>query len=77
MSEHKPGFTYIYSETLQQELAVSIKTGRVYCSDGVQYSPEEVKEIQKTYGELPLQVHILKKHFGGKIISAGENNEKH
>lgn len=72
MSERKPGFTYIYSETLQQEIAVSIKSGRVYCSDGVQYSLEEVKEIQKTYGELPLQVHILKKHFGGKIISAGE-----
>lgn len=72
MSERKPGFTYIYSETLQQKIAVSIKSGRVYCSDGAQYSPEEVKEIQKTYGELPLQVHILKKHFGGKIISAGE-----
>ena len=72
MSEHKPGFTYIYSETLQQEIALSDKTGRVYCYDGVQYSPEELKKIQKTYGELPLQVHILKKHFGGTIISAGE-----
>lgn len=72
MSERKPGFTYFYSETLQQEIAVSIKSGRVYCSDGVQYSPEELKEIQKTYGELPLQVHIVKKHFGGEIISAGE-----
>lgn len=71
MSEHKPGFTYIFSRTLQQEIAISDKTGRVYCSDGVQYSPEEVKEIQKTYGELPLQVHIIKKHFGGQIVSAG------
>lgn len=75
MSEHKPGFTYIYSKALQQEIAYSQKTGKVYCSDGVQYSPEELKEIQKTYGELPLQVHHLKKHFGGKIISAGEKNE--
>lgn len=69
---HKPGFTYIYSGALQQEIAVSVKTGRVYCQDGVQYSFEEIQEIKKTCGELPLQVHLVKKHFGGTIVSAEE-----
>lgn len=77
MSERKPGFTYIYSEILQQEIAISIKTGRLYCSDGVQYSLDEINQIKKTYGEIPLEVHLLKKHFGGTIVEAGEKNEKH
>lgn len=72
MSEHKPGFTYIYSEALQQEIAYSQKTGKVYCSDGVQYSLDEINQIKKTYGEIPLEVHLLKKHFGGTIVEAGE-----
>lgn len=75
MSERKPGFTYIFSATLNQEIAISKKTGKIYCSDGVQYTPEEVKEIQKTHSELPLQVHIVKKHFSGEIISAGEKKD--
>ena len=76
MSEHKPGFTYIYSETLKQEIAISVKTGRIYCSDGVQYSAEEIAQIQKTYSELPLAVHTVKKHFGGTIVEAGEKKEQ-
>ena len=74
MSEHKPGFTYIYSEALQQEIAYSQKTGKVYCSDGVQYSLDEIK---KTYGEIPVEVHLLKKHFGGTIVEAEEKKYEH
>ena len=69
MSDHKPGFTYIYSEPLQQEIAYSDKTGKVYCSDGVQYSLDEIEQIKKTYGEIPLEVHLIKKHFGGTIVN--------
>lgn len=72
MSEHKPGFTYIFSETLQQEIAYSQKTGKVYCEDGTQYTMEEVLWLKKTHGKIPLEVHLLKKHFGGTIISAGD-----
>lgn len=72
MTEKKPGFTYIYSETLKQEIAMSNKTGRVYCQDGTQYSPEEVMQLQKTLGEIPIFVHLIKKHFGGTIVEAGE-----
>lgn len=73
MSEHKPGFTYIYSDTLQQEIAYSQKTGIVYCKDGVQYTAEEIQQLKKTYGELPLQVHIVKRSFGGTIVNVEEN----
>lgn len=65
----KPGWTYIYSETLKQEIALNEKTGWIYCQDGTKYSPEEIKEIKKHYGTLPLQVHILKQKFGGVIIN--------
>lgn len=78
MSERKPGFTYIYSEVLKQEIAYSRKTGKVYCADGTQYTMEEIEWIKKSYGEIPLEVHILKKHFGGTIIKAEDKrNEKH
>ena len=76
MALHKPGFTYIYSETLKQEIAVSDKSNRIYCSDGVVYFPEEIEELKKSNEELPLQIHLIKKSFNGKIVSVGETNEK-
>jgi len=36
--ERKPGFIYMKSEILKQEIAMSEKTGRVYCEDKVQYA---------------------------------------
>ncbi len=65
--EHQPGFTYLYSEILQQEIAISHKTGWVYCQDGTKYSPEELKLLKKIGGDIPLQVHILKNQFKGSI----------
>ena len=35
--KRKPGFTYIWSETLKQEIAMNDKTGKVYCEDGTVY----------------------------------------
>lgn len=69
MTDRKPGFTYFYSEALQQEIAISDKTGKVYCSDGVQYTPEEIAQLQKTYGDFSPQVHKIKRIFGGTIIN--------
>lgn len=65
----KPGFTYIFSKTLDQEIALNQKTGKIYCEDGTVYTPEEIEVIRNHYGEIPLQVHILKKKFGGIIIN--------
>jgi hypothetical protein len=61
MAERKPGFVYVYSEILEQEIAWSKNTGIVYCQDGVKYSPAELKILHKGGAELPLAVHILKK----------------
>ena len=69
MINRKPGFTYFYSEVLQQEIAISNKTGKVFCSDGVQYTPEEIVQLQKTYGDFSPQVHKIKQIFGGTIIN--------
>lgn len=64
----KEGFTYIYSETLKQEIALSQKTGILYCADGTKYSKEELSLIAGT--QVPLEAHILKKVFGGTIAFA-------
>lgn len=69
----KPGFIYIYSKALNQEIAMSEKTGKVYCSDGVTYEADEVARISKIYGEIPLSVHTLKKQFAGSKIEAIED----
>jgi hypothetical protein len=63
MGEHKPGFVYIHSDILKQEIALSEKTGTVYCKDGVKYSPEEIAILAENGGVLQMQVHIIKKVF--------------
>jgi hypothetical protein len=68
MSERKPGFVYIYSEILKQEIAVSLKTGITYCQDKVKYTPQEMQIICEDGGTLPLQVHLIKKVFEGSEV---------
>jgi hypothetical protein len=65
--EFKPGWEYIYTEILKQEIAVNIKTGKVYCEDGTVYSPEEIKIMDTAMQEIPPEVHLVKKVFGGEI----------
>ena len=65
--ERKPGFIYMFSEILNQEIAVSNKTGWVYCEDGTKYSPDELKLLHTIGGFLPLEVHILKSQFKGTL----------
>lgn len=63
----KPGWTYIYSYELQQEIAYHNATGWVYCKDGTKYSPQEVETLRKT-GGIILATHLLKAHFEGEVI---------
>lgn len=44
--EFKPGFTYIYSETLKQEIALQDSTGKIFCQDGTVYDLPEIEEIK-------------------------------
>jgi hypothetical protein len=66
--EFKPGWEYSYSSELKQEVAVNIKTGKVYCEDGTLYKPEELKIMEGAKQEITLGVHLVKKVFGGEII---------
>ena len=63
--KRKPGFTYIWSETLKQEIAMNDKTGKVYC-----------EVIQQHHGELPLCIHILKNKFKGEVIDDRKGNNR-
>jgi hypothetical protein len=63
----KPGWEYMYSDTLKQEVAVNIKTGKVYCEDGTIYSPEEIEIMKEAKQEIIPEVHLVKRIFGGEI----------
>jgi hypothetical protein len=72
--EYKPGFIYIKSDLLKQEIAMSIKTGVVYCEDlgpdgkNVQYSPKEIEILAAEGGVLSPLVHAVKRMAGGEIV---------
>jgi hypothetical protein len=66
--EFKPGWEYIYSNELKQEVAVNIKTGAVHCEDETVYSPEELKIMGAAKQEITPEVHLVKRVFGGEII---------
>lgn len=66
--EFKPGWKYINSAALGQEIALHLQTGRVYCSDGVQYTPEEVEIIKKSSGKINPLIHRVKSLFKGTIV---------
>jgi hypothetical protein len=74
--EFKPGWDYIYSHTLQQEIAVHIKTGRVYCDDKTEYSPRELNAMKNAKQEITPEIHLVKKVFGGEIINFIHKEEK-
>jgi hypothetical protein len=62
------GFVYIYSNILQQDIAVSEKTGIVYCSDKIQYSVQEIEILDESSIKISLPVHRVKRVFGGEIV---------
>jgi hypothetical protein len=65
---YKPDFIYIKSDLLKQEVAVSKKTGWVYCEDEVKYSPQEMEIIRRAGGVLDAATHAVKKIIGGEVV---------
>jgi hypothetical protein len=66
--KRNPNFIYWYSNILQQEIAMSKKTGDVTCADGVKYSGSEVRIVAGGGVEVTLAEHLVKKIFGGEIV---------
>jgi hypothetical protein len=67
--EFKPGWEYMYSGALKQEIAVHIKTGRIYCEDKTQYSLRELEIMKGAQLEITPQIHLAKKLFEGEIVN--------
>lgn len=67
--EHKPGWKYIFINSLNQHIAINEKTDVLYTEDKTRYSPEECHLLKKINYQIPATVHILKKLFNGEIIS--------
>ena len=74
--EYKPNFIYIKSDLLKQEVAVSKKTGKVICEDGVTYGPQEVKIIADAGGVLDMAMHRIKKILGGEVVKIERTGNK-
>jgi hypothetical protein len=70
---YKPGFFYINSAILKHEVAMNVKTCRVYCEDGIQYSPQEILLFYEAGAEIDVGVHLVKKVFGGEVIKVERN----
>ena len=70
---YKPGFFYINSAILKQEVAMNVKTCRVYCEDGVQYSPREILLFYEADCEIDVGIHLVKKVFGGEVVKVERN----
>jgi hypothetical protein len=72
--EFRPGFIYIKSDELNQEVAFSLQSGWVYCEDKgpdgklMNYSPEEIEILKASEGIITLGIHRVKKIFGGRIV---------
>lgn len=64
-----PEWTYDYSPTLKMKFAVRVRNGlkEAYTEDKVYYNDYEITALKKT-GELPLEVHLVKKLFNGIIL---------
>jgi hypothetical protein len=59
LKQRIPGFVYIYSANLKQEIALSEKTGVVYCQDKTRYTTNEVQILDHGCGEITLAVHLV------------------
>jgi hypothetical protein len=70
---YKPGFLYLKSGNLKQEIAMNRKTGWVYCEDGAQYSPQEMLLFYEAGSEIDAGVHIVRKVFNGEVIKIERN----
>lgn len=65
--EQKPGWNYRFITSLNQHIAVNEKTGILYTEDKTRYEVEEAEILKQVDFEIPLQIHIVKKVFGGTL----------
>ena len=65
--EQKPGWKYSFSTLLNQQIAVNEKTQILYTEDKTRYEPSETEILKSVNCEIPLQLHIIKKVFGGTL----------
>jgi hypothetical protein len=70
---YKPGFLYLKSANLKQEIAMNEKTGRVYCEDGAQYSLQEIRLFYEAGMEIDTGTHVVKRVFKGEVIKVEKN----
>ncbi|MEL5718733.1 hypothetical protein [Treponema pedis] len=68
MTKQKPGWKYIYSESIKQEIAIHLKTGWVCCKDGTRYSPSEILMLKENKIIVTQKVHNIKKIFEGEFF---------
>jgi hypothetical protein len=74
----KDGFIYFNSGTLEQEIALSEKTGCLYCADKTVYTASEQRLLADGGMEISAAVHLVKKVFEGtieEIESAGNRQD--
>jgi phage gp36-like protein len=64
----KPGWDYMYSNELKQEVAINFKTGLAYCEDKTIYKLEEIKIMDTAKQKITSGIHLVKKVFGGEIV---------
>jgi hypothetical protein len=65
---YKPGFVYMKSRHLKQEIAMNVKTGWVYCEDGALYSPQEMLLFYEAGAEIDVVTHVVKRIFNGEVV---------
>ena len=68
MTDQRPGWIYIRSDTLKQMIAFNEETGWVFCEDKTRYTPCELDIIEKSGTSATLSVHRVKKIFQGEIV---------
>jgi hypothetical protein len=52
---------------------MNMKTGWVYCEDGVRYSPQEILLFYEADREVDVGTQLVKKVFGGEVVRIERN----
>jgi hypothetical protein len=66
--KRKEGWAYIYSPDMGMEIAYHHVSGRVYCEDKTQYSPQELQLMKDAGLVMDLLTHTVKRLFRGEIV---------
>jgi hypothetical protein len=74
--DFKPGWEYIHSDTLQQEVALNMRTGKTYCEDKTVYGFREIEVMRDAKQEITPEIHLVKKIFEGEIVNVIHKENK-